>query len=83
MSLRKLSDSVGNAEPLAVCPHEAARLLGVSERTLHNWRRGGIGPPYHRVIGRVLYSVDAIRSWLSSGPIANGVDTADGGLGND
>jgi excisionase family DNA binding protein len=48
-------------ERLALRPEEAARVLGVSERTLRSWlpelphvRRGGV----------VLIPVDPLREWL-------------------
>jgi excisionase family DNA binding protein len=49
---------------LALRPREAAKLLSVSQRTLWTWTQAGIVP--HTRVGRtVLYSVDALRGWLS------------------
>jgi excisionase family DNA binding protein len=48
---------------LALRPREAAKALGVSERTLWGWTHVGTVP--HVRIGRtILYPVDALRDWL-------------------
>lgn len=48
---------------------EAAQMLGISPRTLANWRVQGRGPAYVR-IGKnrspVLYRVGDVESWLES-----------------
>lgn len=48
---------------------EAARMLGISPRTLANWRVQGRGPAYVR-LGKnrspILYRVSDIESWLES-----------------
>ena len=50
-------------EPLALRPREAAKALGVSERTLWGWTREGTVP--HVKVGRtVLYPVAGLREWL-------------------
>ena len=43
----------------------AAEVLGVHHGTLANWRSAGIGPRYERVRGRIYYSRQAIRQWLT------------------
>lgn len=49
--------------PLSARPKMAAKLLGVSERTLWSWTNRGLIP--HIRIGKVvLYSVDLLRAWL-------------------
>ena len=53
--------------PLSVRPREAARMLGVSPRTLWEWTRTGIVPCVHVGAGKrktVLYPVDALQQWL-------------------
>ena len=50
--------------PLAVRPHEAARILGMSERTLWTLTKQG-GLPHFKVGRLVLYSVDALRQWVN------------------
>lgn len=52
-------------------------MLGVSPRTLANWRTQGIGPAFVRVgkvHSRTLYRVDDLRAWLD----ANRVETTGG-----
>lgn len=51
-------------EPLAT-PGEIAAFLRKSEKTLANWRSQGIGPPYQKVNGRVLYDWPDVRTWLA------------------
>lgn len=52
-------------EPLLVDGHEAARLLGISARTLWSQTapRGSI--PVVRLGSRALYSVDALREFIA------------------
>ena len=52
---------------LAVSANEAAAMLGVSSRTLANWRTQGIGPAFVRVgavRSRTLYRIDDLNTWL-------------------
>ncbi len=52
-------------EPLALRTVDAARALGISERTLWTLTARGVVP--HVKLGAVtLYPVDALRSWLAS-----------------
>jgi len=54
----------GDVAPLALRPREAARALGVSERTL--WaltKRGDV--PHVRIGRRVLSPLDLLRTWLA------------------
>jgi excisionase family DNA binding protein len=49
---------------LALRPREAAKALGVSERSLWEWTHRGDVP--HVRIGRtILYPVDGLRAWLN------------------
>ena len=51
-------------ESLALRPREAAKALGVSERTLWEWTHRRDVP--HVRIGRtIMYPVDALREWLN------------------
>lgn len=69
----------GNAvEPLL---HEtaAAEILGVSPRTLADWRRRGIGPRYTRVGRRLVrYTERELARFLAEGacPVRVGGDDA-------
>lgn len=46
-------------------PHEVAdRYQGrIKVRTLANWRSAGVGPPFVKVGGRILYKLDLIEAW--------------------
>ena len=55
--------------PLALRPREAARLLGISPRTLWEWTRAGLVPCVRIGTGKrrtVLYPVADLQTWLSS-----------------
>lgn len=45
-------------------PAELAQLLGVSLKTLSNWRCQRSGPLYMKVGRRVLYGRESIERWL-------------------
>ena len=54
--------------PLALRPRDAARMLGVSPRTLWGWTRAGIVPCVRVGTGKrrtVLYPVADLRAWLT------------------
>jgi excisionase family DNA binding protein len=53
-------------EPLLVDVKEAARLLGVSDRTVWSVTAPRGTLPCVRVGGRVLYSPDTLREWVRS-----------------
>ena len=55
-----------------VCTKIASRLLGVTYRTLEQWRHLGKGPAYVRVGGAVRYLPNDLTEWLGS----NRVDPA-------
>ena len=46
-----------------------AEMLGVSPRTVEDWRSTGDGPPFQRPPGRrlVLYEPEAVAAWVRSG----------------
>jgi len=46
---------------------DAARRLGLSPRTLEKHRCYGTGPAFHKLGGRVVYSVEAIDAWVALG----------------
>lgn len=56
-------------ERVLVSSTEAAQMLGISPRTLANWRVQGRGPAYVR-LGKsrspILYRVSDIDAWLES-----------------
>ena len=47
-------------------PAEVAEKIRKSEKTLANWRSLAIGPPYHKVNGRILYDWADVRAWLAA-----------------
>lgn len=51
------------APRLALRPREAAKALGVSERTLWTWTQQG-SVPFVRLGKTVLYPTDSLRRWL-------------------
>ena len=52
---------------IGIRSREAARLLGVSERTLWSWAQKGLVP--HRRIGRiVLFSPSELQRWILERP---------------
>lgn len=52
--------------PLAFGPRDAAKALGVSERTLWTWTQNR-EIPHIRIGRRVLYPVDVLRKWMADG----------------
>jgi predicted DNA-binding transcriptional regulator AlpA len=59
MATKKLDEEL-------LTPHELAKLVGYSPRSLEQWRRSGRGPQFIRVSGHqgVRYSTSAVRRWL-------------------
>jgi excisionase family DNA binding protein len=51
-------------EPEYVTTAQAAKLLCLSPRTLHNWR-GQRLLPFHKVGGRVVFRLDELRQFNS------------------
>jgi hypothetical protein len=57
-------ENIRSAGPLALAPRDAARALGVSERTLWTYtRRHGV--PHVRLGRRILYPVRELADWLA------------------
>ncbi len=46
---------------------EAARILGLSGRTLEKHRTYGTGPEYRKLGGRVVYALEDIHAWAKEG----------------
>ena len=44
----------------------AGQYLGVSPKTLANWRVSGIGPAFRRHGGRILYAVADLDAWSAA-----------------
>ncbi len=64
-------------EPLAVSEPEAARLIGISARTLWTLRRDGRGPRHVMIGSSIRYRVDAVREYLEA--LEQAAATAEGG----
>ena len=47
--------------------HEAARLLGLSPRTLEKYRCHGSGPTFRKLGGRVVYAIGDLDAWADQG----------------
>lgn len=37
--------------------------IGVTRKTLWNWRQKGKGPPWEEVCGRIIYDRDSYEKW--------------------
>jgi predicted DNA-binding transcriptional regulator AlpA len=53
---------------------EAARFLSLSGRTLEKHRTYGTGPAYHKLGGRVVYSVEDLQAWAGRGAVTSTSD---------
>ena len=54
--------------------HQAARLLGLSTKTLARYRVSGTGPVFHRFGGRIRYLREDLDAWAASRRRASTVD---------
>ena len=54
--------------------HQAARLLGLSAKTLARYRVAGSGPVFHRFGGRIRYLREDLQAWAASRRRASTVD---------
>ncbi|RWJ31979.1 helix-turn-helix domain-containing protein [Mesorhizobium sp.] len=57
---------------------EAARFLGLSDRTLEKHRTYGTGPAYRKLGGRVVYALEDLQVWADRGTKTS---TSDPGVG--
>ncbi len=57
---------------VALNTQELALRLGISRRTLENWRGLGLGPPFHKLGSRVVYDPEAIEKWLNKCRVGEG-----------
>jgi predicted DNA-binding transcriptional regulator AlpA len=53
---------------------EAARFLSLSGRTLEKHRTYGTGPAYHKLGGRVVYSIEDLQAWANRGTVTSTSD---------
>ena len=57
---------------------EAARMVGLSIRTLEKHRIYGTGPRYSKLGGRVVYSVEDLQAWVAQGTKTSTSDPGQG-----
>ncbi|WEX08504.1 helix-turn-helix domain-containing protein [Chelativorans sp. AA-79] len=61
-----MQDKTDSNWPRFMRTPEAARLLGLSPRTLEKYRCEGMGPIYHKLGGRVVYTVTDLVAWIDA-----------------
>ncbi|MFT4160842.1 helix-turn-helix transcriptional regulator [Shinella sp.] len=61
-----MQQKIENNWPRFVRTAEAARLLDLSPRTLEKHRCDGTGPIYHKLGGRVVYTVADLQAWIDA-----------------
>ena len=73
-----MTDIATELPPRMLRTPEAARLLGLSGRTLEKHRTFGTGPTYRKIGGRVVYAIDDLQGWANRGTRTS---TTDPGIG--
>jgi hypothetical protein len=73
-----MPDPAAGLPPRYLRTSEAARFLSLSGRTLEKHRTYGTGPSYRKIGGRVVYTLDDLRSWADRGTKTS---TSDPGAG--
>ena len=69
-----MAERAANLPPRYLRTQEAARFLGLSERTLEKHRTYGTGPAYRKLGGRVVYAVDDLEAWAERGAVTSTSD---------
>jgi len=67
VDLTHLPDPMAGLPPRLLRTPDAARFLGVSNRTLEKHRTYGTGPVYRKLGGRVVYAVEDLQAWSLTG----------------
>ena len=62
-----MTSNIPGMPPRYLRTPEAARLLGLSDRTLEKHRTYGTGPAYRKLGGRVVYSLEDLQAWADLG----------------
>lgn len=73
-----MHDAVALTGPRYLRTPDAAKLLGLSPRTLEKHRCYGTGPVFRRLGGRVVYALDDLEAWATLGTRRS---TSDPGVG--
>ena len=73
-----MSDPNAGLPPRYLRTPEAARFLSLSGRTLEKHRTYGTGPTYRKLGGRVVYSLEDLKTWVDRG---TKISTTDPGSG--
>jgi predicted DNA-binding transcriptional regulator AlpA len=53
-------------EPVWLTEHDVARVLGLSVKTMSNWRNRDQGPPYVKLNRAVRYRRTDLDAWIES-----------------
>lgn len=62
-----MAETAANLPPRYLRTAEAARFLGLSDRTLEKHRTYGTGPVYRKLGGRVVYAIEDLQRWADRG----------------
>jgi hypothetical protein len=73
-----MNDSTAPLPPRFLRTPEAARVLGLSGRTLEKHRTYGTGPIYKKIGGRVVYALPDLQSWADRGTKSSTSDPGGG-----
>jgi predicted DNA-binding transcriptional regulator AlpA len=73
-----MAEKAAGIPPRYLRTQEAARFLGLSERTLEKHRTYGTGPIYRKLGGRVVYSVEDLQAWADRGLVTSTSDPRGG-----
>src|SRR3546814_5271799 len=66
-----MAETTAGIPPRYLRTQEAARFLGLSERTLEKHRTYGTGPAYRKLGGRVVYAVEDLQTWADRGLVSS------------
>lgn len=73
-----MDETAAPMPPRYLRTEEAARFLGLSERTLEKHRTYGTGPTYRKLGGRVVYSLTDLQAWADRGLVTSTSDPRGG-----
>jgi predicted DNA-binding transcriptional regulator AlpA len=69
-----MPDPLAGLPPRYLRTPEAARFLGLSDRTLEKHRTYGTGPAYRKLGGRVVYALEDLQAWANRGTVTSTSD---------